>query len=101
MIWSRARSDAWNRSLEDAITNLAHLLEDGLKFSVICNRRFVKGSLLLREGDAHRLGFNFACQPPGPRRLGHDTALSDPSQLQQLLFQAPVALLQAAQGGAS
>lgn len=71
MIFSGALSDAWNGLLEDAITDLAHLMQDGFEFSMICNRRFVEGNLLLGESDADRLGFDFACQTPGPRGLWH------------------------------
>lgn len=76
-----AFSDPWNGLLEHAIADLAHLPHDGLKFSVIGNRCFEERDLLLGKSDAHRLCFDFACQTPGPRRLGHYTALSDPSQV--------------------
>lgn len=97
MIFSGALSDAWNGLLEDAITDLAHLMQDGFEFSMICNRSLVERDLLLGESDADRLCFDFACQTPGPRGLGHDTALSDPSQIKQPFFQAPVALLKFAE----
>ena len=64
---------------------------------MICNRRFVEGNLLLGESDADRLCFDFARQTPGSRRLWQQTTLSDPSQLKQLLFQTPVALLEPAE----
>ena len=38
-------SDAWNGLLEDAIADLAHLMQDGFEFAMICNRRFVEGML--------------------------------------------------------
>ena len=47
MIFSTASSDAWDGLLEDAITDLAHLSQDGFEFSVIGNRCFIEGDLLL------------------------------------------------------
>ena len=98
MIFSAALSDAWNGLLEDAIADLAHLMQDGFESAMISNRRFVEGNLLLGRGMLTRLGFYFACQAPGPRQLWHYTTLSNPSQLKQLLFQTPVALLESAEG---
>ena len=40
MIFSAALSDAWNGLFEDAISDLAHLMQDGFEFAMICNRRF-------------------------------------------------------------
>ena len=47
MFFWAALSDAWNGLLEYAITDLAHLVQDGFEFSVIGNRCFVEGDLLL------------------------------------------------------
>ena len=58
MFFSGALSYAWNGLLEDAITDLTHLLQDGLEFSVIGNRCFVEGDLLLGESDAESLCFD-------------------------------------------
>ena len=86
MFFSAALSDPWNGLL--VLTDLAHLLQDGLEFSVIGNGRFVEGDLLFGESDADSLCFDFARQTPSPRRLWQDTALSDPTQFKQLVFQA-------------
>ena len=88
MFFSAALSDPWNGLLEYAITDLAHLLQDGLEFSVIGDGCFVEGDLLFGESDADCLCFDFARQTPSPRRLWQDTALSDPTQFKQLVFQA-------------
>ena len=98
MIFSAALSDAWDGFLEDAFTDLAHLAQDGFEFSMVGNGSLVERDLLRGEGDGERLGFDFACQTPGPRGLEQDTALSDPAEIEQLLFQAPVALLESAGG---
>jgi len=47
MFFSGALSDAWNGLLEYAITDLSHLLQDGFELSVIGNRCFIEGDLLL------------------------------------------------------
>ena len=47
MIFSGALSDAWNGLLEDAIADLAHSVQDGCEFALICNRLFLEGNLLL------------------------------------------------------
>ena len=41
-------SDASNGLLEDAIADLAHLMQDGFEFAMICNRRFVEGKFCIR-----------------------------------------------------
>ena len=45
MFFSLALSDAWNGLLQYAITDLAHLVQDGFEFSVIGNRCFVERGL--------------------------------------------------------
>ena len=47
MIFSATLSDAWNGLLKNAIADLAHLMQDGFEFAMICNRRFVEGNLWL------------------------------------------------------
>ena len=47
MFFSGALSDACNGLLQYAITDLAHLVQDGFEFSVIGNGCFVEGDLLL------------------------------------------------------
>ena len=44
MLFSAALSDPWNGLLEYAITDLAHLMQDGFEFSVIGDRCFVEGT---------------------------------------------------------
>ena len=101
MIFSTALFDAWDGLLEYAIADLSHLLQDGFEFSVIGNRCFVEGDLLLGESDADSLCFEFARQTPSPGWLWQYTTLSDPSQFKQLFFQVPVALLDPAEGSGS
>ena len=65
-MFSRRRFlDLWKGLLEDAITDLAHLLQDGFEFSVIGNRCLVEGDLLLGESDADFYRF---FRPPTPCR---------------------------------